>query len=338
MLGAVLVVAARATGADAAPSLRLPDCGAPVAGAGERVCLALEFAANGARVATVDAFLQYDTRLLRLPAGSADVLEGPALTSQQILNPEVKENLNAASGEIRVVVLHELAFPIPVLSDGVLVEICFTVPAGAAPGCAAVTFDPSRSNAGDDEGNNLPLGVLDGGGLQLGSCVADAECDDGDPCTADSCAFRRQCAHETVCTTTTTSTMLPSTTTSTLPPVGCQTATTVASVRCRLDETIGSLGDLEDLGTLGGWLSKRLQRAADRLAKAELVAVEGPPRKERRLLRKGLRLLSAVRRRVRSRRGQRAIVPETRERLLAALEPMREDLKAAVNALKSGGT
>jgi hypothetical protein len=177
-LSILLALAAGALAPAQASTPRL-DLGVCSGTAGQRACVPVTLTANGGSVASAGFTVQYDTTTMRLPGGASDVHGGAALTGGQTVIAKVDEDINTTSGRVQVVIMPPPQASVPVIGDGALCEICFTVPAGAA--CTAPSFAPGSVDLGDATGRDVPVVAVSASGSAVGGCeinstLASAEC------------------------------------------------------------------------------------------------------------------------------------------------------------------
>ena len=176
----VLLISGSAAAQPAPPTLELPGCSELTAGPGARACVPVRLEGRGASCgASVGLMLQYDTAVLRLPGGAANVQLGEALTGGQSLIAQVHEDLQTGTGSVQVAITPPLRFPIPPIPDGELCKVCFTVEQGAPSGCSSIIFVPGQVDVGDCQGLNIPVDRPAGGGVQAGCEPAPEQCTGG---------------------------------------------------------------------------------------------------------------------------------------------------------------
>jgi hypothetical protein len=121
-------------------------------------------------------------------AGQLEVPGGSEVSLQLVFTPTA---LGVVTGTL---FLDDIA--VPVTGEGVAAPEC-----GASSPCDVVRFDPdslSCVHALKEEGASCAdeLQCLEAGSCRSGLCVGQAaRCEDGDPCTTDSCAIGRGCQH-----------------------------------------------------------------------------------------------------------------------------------------------
>jgi hypothetical protein len=154
-----------AEAADTAPTLVLPICSELIASRNTQACASVRLLGRGARIASVGFTVVYDTNVMRLPGHAADVKKGAVLTGGQALSAEVTEDVQPGIGRAKVTITPPIQFPIPVLSDGEIAQVCFTVEPAAPFGCTALAIAPV--DMGDDQGNELVVEPPVTGGAQI---------------------------------------------------------------------------------------------------------------------------------------------------------------------------
>jgi hypothetical protein len=177
-----VAVCGLATAQEARPTLTLPSCLGLSAAAGGQVCAPIELESRGHLVASAAFSLKYDLAALRMPGGSADMMQGEALADGQMVDVLVEEDEETGTGRIQVLVTPPLRVPVPVMEDGVIVKACFSIEASAS-GCTALRLVPDSADLGGPDGRDLDLDAPGDGGV----CVSDDEDGDlvGDAC--DNC-------------------------------------------------------------------------------------------------------------------------------------------------------
>ena len=113
---------------------------------------------------------------------------------------------------------------------------------------------------------------------------------------------------------------------------GCAAIPTYASIDCRLDGLIASLGAAQDLGKLKKPLVKVATKARTKKQKAEGFATTKKKR-EKKLLKKAVKALSKFLRTVGSRAATKLLPPGTRQTLTAQTTPILADMKTLLGTL-----
>ena len=113
---------------------------------------------------------------------------------------------------------------------------------------------------------------------------------------------------------------------------GCPALPTYASIDCRLDGLIASLGAAQDLGKLKKRLVKVATKARTNKQKAEGFATTKKKR-EKKLLKKAVKALSKFVHQVGSRAATKLLPPGTRQTLTAQTTPILADMKTLLGTL-----
>jgi len=165
----VLLALASGAFAPAQGSTARLDLGSCSGAAGQRVCVPVTLTTNGGSVASAGFTVQYDTTAMRLPGGVSDVHGGAALSGGQAVIAKVDEDINMTSGRVQVVITPPPQASVPVIGDGPLCEICFTVPADAA--CTAPSFVPGTVDLGGATGRDVLVVAVSASGSAVGGCA-----------------------------------------------------------------------------------------------------------------------------------------------------------------------
>jgi hypothetical protein len=165
MLAAVALLGLSAAVASAQlPTLSIAGCGEATGIRESRICLPVPLTTAGADVASLGFTLEYDPQALRLPGEGTDVEAGSALQGGQSVTAIVHEN---GTGSVQVAVTVPSQIPIPTISDGDVVLVCFTVRNSASDGCSPIAFTPGSLEMGDDSGFALEIDPPTDGGLTV---------------------------------------------------------------------------------------------------------------------------------------------------------------------------
>jgi len=164
-----LFVSTTSAASQSAPTLAVPMCPTLEAQPSQRVCVPVNLLAHGAAVASAGFTLTYDPAVLRLPGGLQDVQAGAALTGGQMLNAQVTENPGTGIGRVQVTITAPIQPTTPIIPDGVVCEVCFTIEPTAPNGCTDIQFLANSVEMGDDNGQDLQVDPPVSGGLQITS-------------------------------------------------------------------------------------------------------------------------------------------------------------------------